>query len=104
MRTMDILEEHYDEYITHLFEKSTNIVKRDTSVCFYGCSNYSFEIETEDDDYVDEVMGETVKGLRKYGPSKEHRPNPIVELHDLLYRTANLQASGSKTGSVWNTL
>lgn len=80
MRTMDIMEEHYDEYITHLFEKSTNIVKRDTSVCFYDCSNYYFEIETEDDDYVDEVTGETIKGLRKYGPSKEHRPNPIVEM------------------------
>ena len=54
MRTMDIMEEHYDEYITHLFEKSRNIVRRDTSVCFYDCSNYYFETETEDDDYVDE--------------------------------------------------
>lgn len=80
MRTMDIMEEHYDEYITHLFEKSRNIVKRDTSVCFYDCSNYYFETETEDDDYVDEVTGETARGLRKYGPSKEHRPNPIVEM------------------------
>lgn len=80
MQTMDIMKEHYAEYITHLFEKSTNIVKRDTSVCFYICSNYYFEIETEDDDYVDEVTGETVKGLRKYGASKEHRPNPIVEM------------------------
>lgn len=80
MRTMDIMEEHYDEYLSHLFEKSSNIVKRDTSVCFYDCSNYYFEIETEDDDYVDAVTGETVKGLRKYGPSKEHRPNPIVEM------------------------
>ena len=34
----------------------------------------------EDDDYVDEVTVENVKGLRKYGPSKEHRPNPIVEM------------------------
>ncbi len=80
MRTMDIMEEHYDEYITHLFEKSRDIIKRDTSVCFYDCSNYYFETETEDDDYVDEVTGETVRGLRKYGPSKEHRPNPIVEM------------------------
>lgn len=77
---MDIMEEHYDEYITHLFEKSRDIIKRDTSVCFYDCSNYYFETETEDDDYVDEVTGETVRGLRKYGPSKEHRPNPIVEM------------------------
>ena len=80
LRTMDLMEEHYDEYITHLFEKSCRIVKRDTSVCFYDCTNYYFEIESEDDDYVDEVTGETIKGLRKYGPSKEHRPNPIVEM------------------------
>jgi len=80
MRTMDILEEHYDEYISHLFEKSSRIIKRNTSVCFYDCSNYYFEIETEDEDYVDEATGEAIKGLRKYGPSKEHRPNPIVEM------------------------
>ncbi len=80
LRTMDIMQEHYDEYISHLFEKSCNIVKRDTSVCFYDCTNYYFEAETDDDDYVDEVTGEIIKGLRKYGPCKEHRPNPIVEM------------------------
>ena len=80
MRTLDILEDHYDEYISYLFEKSGNIIKRDTSVCFYDCTNYYFETETEDEDYVDEVTGETIRGLRKYGPSKEHRPNPIVEM------------------------
>lgn len=80
LRTMDIMQEHYDEYIAHLYDASCKIVKRDTSVCFYDCSNYYFEIETDDEDYVDEVTGEIIKGLRKYGPSKEHRPNPIVEM------------------------
>ena len=80
LRTMDILQEHYDEYIAHLFETSCQFVKRDTSVCFYDCSNYYFEVETDDEDYIDKVTGETIKGLRKYGPSKEHRPNPIVEM------------------------
>lgn len=80
LRTMDIMKEHYDEYISHLYEKSCNIIKRDTSVCFYDCTNYYFEVETDDEDYVDEVTGEIIKGLRKYGPSKEHRPNPIVEM------------------------
>lgn len=80
LRTMDILQEHYDEYIAHLFETSCQLVKRDTSVCFYDCSNYYFEVETDDEDYVDAVTGETIKGLRKYGPCKEHRPNPIVEM------------------------
>lgn len=80
LRTMDIMQEHYDEYISHLYNASCKIIKRDTSVCFYDCSNYYFEIETDDEDYVDEVTGEIIKGLRKYGPSKEHRPNPIVEM------------------------
>ena len=80
LRTMDILQEHYEEYISHLYSTSCKLVKRDTSVCFYDCSNYYFEAETDDEDYVDEVTGEIIKGLRKYGPSKEHRPNPIVEM------------------------
>lgn len=80
LRTMDILQEHYEDYISHLYNASCRIVKRDTSVCFYDCSNYYFEIESDDDDYADEVTGETIKGLRKYGLSKEHRPNPIVEM------------------------
>lgn len=80
LRTMDILAGHYDEYIAYLFEQSSRIVKRNTSVCFYDCTNYYFETETEDEDYVDEVTGETIKGFRKYARSKEHRPNPLVEM------------------------
>jgi transposase len=80
LRTMDILEQNYDEYICHLFKHSNTIVPRDTSVCYFDCSNYYFEIECEDEDYIDEVTGEILKGLRKYGPSKEHRPNPVVEM------------------------
>lgn len=80
LRTMDILEQHYDDYISHLFKQSNTIVPRDTSVCYFDCTNYYFEIECDDEDYVDVVTGEVLKGLRKYGPSKEHRPNPIVEM------------------------
>ena len=79
-RTLDILESNYNAYLTHLFEKSNHIVKRDTSVCYFDCTNFYFETETQDDDYVDEVTGEVIKGFRKYGPSKEHRPNPLVEM------------------------
>lgn len=80
LRTMDLMAEHYDEYISHLFESSNKVVKRDTSVCYYDCTNYYFEIEQEDDIYTDEVTGEVLKGLRKYAHSKEHRPNPVVEM------------------------
>lgn len=80
LRTMDLLETHYDDYISHLFEKSKNIVKRDTSVCYYDCTNYYFETESPDDDYVDEITGEIIKGFRKYGMSKQHQPAPLVQM------------------------
>ncbi|MDY5983353.1 MAG: IS1634 family transposase [Anaeroplasma sp.] len=80
LRGMDILADHYDSYLQHLFENSNTIVKRDTSICYYDCTNYYFEVETADEPYYDEVTGEYLYGLRQYGPSKEHRPNPIVEM------------------------
>ena len=80
LRTMDVMYARYDEYLTHLFEKSQHIVKRNTSVCYYDCSNYYFEIESPDEDYVDEVTGEIIKGFRKYGLSKQHQPSPLVEM------------------------
>ena len=80
LRGMDILANNYDAYLNHLYQNSENIVKRDSSVCYYDCTNYYFEIENEDPDYIDEVTGEVMPGFRKYGPSKEHRPNPIVEM------------------------
>lgn len=80
LRTMDLMEENYEEYIRHLYKNSSNVVKRNTSVCYYDCSNFYFEIESPDLDYVDEVTGEVISGFRKYGMSKEHRPNPIVEM------------------------
>lgn len=79
LRTMDILYRNYDAYVTHLYEQSERIVKRDTSVCYFDCTNFYFETESEDTD-VDEVTGEILKGFRRYGPSKEHRPNPLVEM------------------------
>lgn len=80
LRFMDVLQENYDDYLEHLFLNSANIVKRNTSVCYFDCTNYYFEIEEEDDEYIDEATGEILKGLRRYGPSKEHRPNPIVQM------------------------
>ena len=80
LRFLDILHDNYDAYLERLFEYSNKVVKRDTSVCYFDCTNYYFETEEEDEDYVDEVTGEWIKGLRKYGVSKEHRPNPIVQM------------------------
>jgi transposase len=80
LRFMDILAENYDSYLEHLFTNSENVVHRDTSVCYFDCTNYYFEIEDEDSDYIDAATGELLKGFRRYGPSKEHRPNPLVQM------------------------
>ena len=80
LRFMDILEENFDEYVEHLFKQSNKVIKRNTSVCYFDCTNFYFEKETEDPDEYDEVTGEVISGLLKYGVSKEHRPNPIVQM------------------------
>ena len=79
-RYMDILEDNYDAYLTYLFNASNKIIKRNTSVCYFDCTNFYFEKEEEDEDIIDDVTGEVIKGLLKYGVSKEHRPNPIVQM------------------------
>lgn len=80
LRFMDFLDDHYDDYLTWLYKNSDSVIKRDSSVLYYDCTNFYFECEQPDEDVVDEVTGEVISGLRKYGVSKEHRPNPIVEM------------------------
>lgn len=80
LRFMDLLEENYEDYLAWLYKNSNSIIKRDTSVLYYDCTNFYCECEQPDEDVVDEVTGETIHGLRKFGVSKEHRPNPIVEM------------------------
>lgn len=80
IRFLDILDRNSDQYLKHLFDNSENIVKRDTSVMYYDCTNYFFETEKPDEEIVDEVTGEIILGLRQFGISKEHKTSPIVEM------------------------
>ena len=57
---------------------------RDASTSYYDCTNYYFEIEYDDEDIKDENGNIIKKGLRKRGPEKNHRPDPIVEMGLLL--------------------
>jgi len=50
-----------------LYKNSLSISKRNDKILYYDCTNYFFEIEQ-------------AEGLKQYGPSKEHRPSPIVEM------------------------
>lgn len=48
-----------------MFNNSKKVINRNAKVIYYDCTNFFFEIDNKDD-------------LRKYGVSKEHKPNPIV--------------------------
>ena len=79
-RALSLLSEHVDDIQAQVYKNSKNITTRRERVIYYDCTNYFFEIEDNDPDIVMEETGEFVAGLRKRGKSKEHRPNPIVQM------------------------
>lgn len=77
-RILTPLAEHSDEIQEKLYEGTKNVIDPDSSVLYYDCTNFYFETEEEDGDALSD--GDVIQwGLRKYGASKEHRPNPIVQ-------------------------
>lgn len=64
-RALEVIAKETDFIQSELYKNSLKYAKRNDKVLFYDCTNYYFEIETDDD-------------FRKYGKSKENRPNPIV--------------------------
>ena len=79
-RSLSLLSGHIDMIQAQVYRNSLGILPRRDRAIFYDCTNYYFEIEDNDPDVVDEETGELVPGLRKSGKSKEHRPNPIVQM------------------------
>ena len=63
-----------------IWEKTKDSYQRDVSKSYYDCTNYYFDIEYNDDDILDDEGNIIEKGLRKRGPEKNHRPDPIVEM------------------------
>jgi transposase len=66
-RALEVIAKETDLIQSSLYYNSLKISKRNTGVLYYDCTNYFFEIEQED-------------GNKQYGPSKEHRPNPIIQM------------------------
>ncbi len=79
-RALSLLSGNIDMIQSEVYRNSLNIMPRRDKVVFYDCTNYYFEIEDNDPDVVDKGTGEVIMGLRKYGKSKENRPNPIVQM------------------------
>ena len=66
-RALDVLGAECDLIQAEAYKNSHFLGKRNDKVLYYDCSNYYFEIEQEN-------------GNKKYGKSKEHRPNPIIQM------------------------
>lgn len=66
-RALDLLAKESDDIQAAVYKNSLKLGKRRDAVIYYDCTNYYFESEEEN-------------GLRKYGKSKENRPNPIVQM------------------------
>lgn len=66
-RALEVIAKENDFFQAALYKNSQNVINRKKEVLYYDCTNYYFEIENEDE-------------FRKYGVSKEHRPNPIIQM------------------------
>ena len=66
-RALEFLAKETDFIQSSLYENSLKVSKRNTGILYYDCTNYFFEIEQED-------------GNKQYGPSKDHKPNPIIQM------------------------
>ena len=66
-RALSVLAEQSDLIQSEVYKNSRFLGKRNDRILYYDCTNYYFEIEQED-------------GIKRYGKSKEHRPNPIVQM------------------------
>lgn len=66
-RSLDVLGEEMDDMQGAIYRKSLYTIGRNTVVIYYDCTNVFFETESDDD-------------FRRYGHSKENRPNPLVQI------------------------
>lgn len=66
-RALSVIAEESDFIQSELYKNSNFVHPRDKRVLYYDCTNYYFEIEEE-------------SGIKQYGKSKEHRPNPVVTM------------------------
>lgn len=66
-RSLSVIAEESDFIQSELYKNSNFLHPRNNRVLYYDCTNYYFEIEEE-------------SGSKRYGKSKENRPNPIVTM------------------------
>lgn len=83
-RSLKPILECKEDIFKTIWNNTKDKYNRDASTSYYDCTNYYFEIEYDDEDTKDENGNIIKKGIRKRGPEKNHRPDPIVEMGLLL--------------------
>ncbi len=66
-RALDVLASECDLIQAEVYKNSNFVTQRMDRILYYDCTNYYFEIEQ-------------AEGSKQYGKSKEHRPNPIIQM------------------------
>ena len=66
-RALEVIAKETDFIQAQLYKNRLKLSQRNSGILYYDCTNYFFEIEQEG-------------GIKQYGASKEHRPNPIVQM------------------------
>lgn len=77
---MDLLLEWRDDILVHLDNQIKKKYGRKNIITFYDVTNYYIEKDEEDDEVVELENGLKLPGLRARGVSKEHRPEPIIQM------------------------
>lgn len=66
-RSLDVIASDINDLQGAIYRHTLESIGRQTAVIYYDCTNVFFETESDDD-------------FRKYGHSKENRPNPLVQI------------------------
>lgn len=78
--SLDKLNTLKEDLQLHLHKEVSRMTKREARLVFYDVTNYYFETDIPDEATLSEEGEILREGLRRRGPSKEHRPKPIVQL------------------------
>ena len=66
-RALEIIAKEDNFLQSELYKYSSRYSPRNNKILYYDCTNFFFEIDEAEDD-------------KQYGPSKENKPNPIVQM------------------------
>ena len=66
-RALEIIAKEDNFIQAQLYKNSSNLSPRNNKILYYDCTNFFFEIDEAEDD-------------KQYSPSKENKPNPIVQM------------------------